>query len=171
MNGRVLLLENTDRAMDLDMLICTFSSCSVPLICYSHRVYSLQNLLSTAGASISYIKLLLFRPALLHSFASDADVTHLRVLLADGRRTRHCEPPLHSARPAMAYIIFSRILIFLSPLARAQVPSRSQHTAVRLPLLQVLLSINRRARLVVVPGLGDLVDALRDERRQLKKSE
>jgi hypothetical protein len=47
---------------------------------------------------------------------------------------------------------------------------RSQHTTIRLPLLQVLLSINRRARLVVLPVLGDLFNALRDERRQLKEN-
>ena len=65
--------------------------------------------------------------------------------------------------------LFSHLVFSLSLLARAQIPSRSQHTTVRLPLPQVLLAINRRAGLVVLPGLGDLLDARRDERRQLKE--
>ena len=73
------------------------------------------------------------------------------------------------ARPAAnrdMHLIFLESAFLIRPCNSCAFP-RSQHTAVRLPLLQVLLSINRRARLVVIPGLGDLLDALRDERRQL----
>jgi hypothetical protein len=44
---------------------------------------------------------------------------------------------------------------------------RSQNTTILLPLPQVLLAINRSARLSVLPVLRNLLNALRDERRQL----
>lgn len=48
-----------------------------------------------------------------------------------------------------------------------QNPARSQHTTVRLPLLDVLFAIDRSLRLIVAPILGDLLDPFRNEGCQL----
>ena len=74
-----------------------------------------------------------------------------------------CRPVLHPGRARRAGL--HHCLISTSS-------PRSQNTTLSLPLLQVLLAVNRSARLIVLPVLGDLLNALRDKRRQLcgKKS-
>jgi hypothetical protein len=65
----------------------------------------------------------------------------------------------------------TRVSSSFSSLHRNSIVARSQNTTIRLPLLQVLLAINSSARLSVLPGLRDLLNALCDEWRQLDGSQ
>jgi len=84
MNGLSLLKDGSSN--EIEMLICTIPSCSVPLICYYlHRVYSIQ--ISSAPVALPYRtsgrafsdQLLLFPSQVMQllpaSFADDAQTT------------------------------------------------------------------------------------------------
>lgn len=71
--------------------------------------------------------------------------------------------------PRQARLFFSASFVFpSSPSSVFFSTAQSQNTTIRLPLLQILLAINRSLRLRVLPVLRNLLNALCDERRQLR---
>lgn len=128
--------------------------------CYSHRVYLLHILL----CSISYTRRLSYLPACLsprgactvHAVSKSQRASVL--CLAGFLWSSHCWPVLQPGR--------TRRLGLDHCLISTCTP-RSQNTTIRLPLPQVLLAVDRSARLSVLPVLGDLLNALCDKRCQL----
>jgi hypothetical protein len=106
------------------MLICTFSSRSVPLICYSHRVYSLQT--SSAPPALPYrtssapiLASLSFFPSRMTSPSLTRKGTAGRARHREPPRREYCSQLFPARLPLAVYIIFSRILFSLRSLARA----------------------------------------------------
>jgi hypothetical protein len=137
-----------------------------PLVAFVHigihhlSIHAGYNILHSSLSSISYTRLLSFQPASLSvhwplRLGKNSGPLFVRYL--EGVASSLLFRPADQAHTSPSLSFHVSLII------------RSQNTTIRLPLLQILLAINRSARLRVIPVLCNLLNALCDKRRQLEE--